>query len=159
MQHKLDVGLLILAGLVILYLAYKVFTNKRWIRVNAIIGFATLYLAAPAFKLVINAFGFNVNAAWNDAAGAKDVVTAIVILSLVWLEVIFMKNEAALKNAESHHKYIHEFKYVVTGSIQQGVPHDVLAKDLGIPVDKVQAILLCAAEAGKWSKNSVAGEG
>src|SRR5688572_16630545 len=105
MQLKLSVGLLILAVLVIVYLTYKVFTNKRWIRVNAIIGFATVYLAAPAFKVVVKAYGFDVDAVWNNAAGAKDVVAALVIIALFWLELIFMKNEAALQRAESHHKY------------------------------------------------------
>jgi hypothetical protein len=159
MQLKVSVFLLILAVGTIAYLAYKVYTNKRWIRVNAIIGFATIYLAAPAFKFVIKAYGINVDAAWNEEAGAKDAVAALVIIALLWLEILFMKNEAALGKAESHHKYLHEFKTVVADSLQNGVSDDVIARNLGIPIDKVQAILMCAAMAGKWSKNSVNGDG
>lgn len=136
--------LLIVSAAVIAYLVYRVVTNKRWIRLYAFTAFATAYFAAPALKLVIKAYGldkkwgFDVDAAWNESSWTKDVVAALVLTYLFILENNFT-------NGESHQKYFYEFTTVVMDNVKDGIEDTAIAKKRKIPLDKVQAIIMCIA--------------
>lgn len=157
-QHAAYIAIVVTELLAIGYFAYKAYAKRRWIRIDGLLGIVALNAAVPAFKIAVKAYGINIDAALNDAGVGILWLSAVAVIGLVVCEIISMKYESINQRAESHFKYLHEFKTVVTDSIQNGVPDDVLAKNLGIPVDKVQAILMCAAQAGTWSKNSLTGE-
>jgi hypothetical protein len=136
--------LLVVAIIVIAFLVYRIITSKRWIRLYIFSGLAMAYFAAPAFKLVIKAYGldkkwgFDVDAAWNESSWTKDAVASLVFLLLFILENNFTKGE-------SHQKYFHEFTTVVIDNIRDGIEHKDIAKRRKIPLEKVEAISSCIA--------------
>lgn len=134
----LNVLFLVAAIVVILYLLYLVVTNRRWIRLHIFTAFAAGYFVAPAFTLIIKAYGFNVDAKWNEGSGTRDALVGLVLTYLFWLEYNFQKGE-------SHQKYFHEFKTVVMDNLRDGIEDKVIAKNRKIPFDKVQAIIMCMA--------------
>ena len=46
---------------------------------------------------------------------------------------------------ESHQKYFHEFQTVVIDNIRDGIEDKDIARKRKIPLDKVQAIIICVA--------------
>jgi hypothetical protein len=134
----LAISLLVTCVLVILYLLYLVISKRRWIRLHAFTAFAAAYFALPAFKLVIKTYGFDVDAAWNDGSWTKDVLAGVVLICLFLLEYNYQKGE-------SHQKYFHEFTTVVLDNLRDGIEDKDIAKNRDIPLDKVQAIIVCMA--------------
>lgn len=150
MQHSLCVGLGSAAVAAALFFAYKAYANKRYIHVRLIGAIIAVYCGAPAIKFVVKSYGVNIDAAWNDASPARDWLAGIALVGMIICEIMNIKNDALNKRAESHNKYIHEFKNVIIDSLKNDMTDVVIAKNHGIPVDKVQAILMCAALVGEW---------
>lgn len=132
----LSISLLLAAIIVILYLLYLVVSNRRWIRLHAFTAFAAGYFALPAFKLVVKAYGFNVDADFGGPDWVKDVLAGLVLTYLFILEYQYQKSE-------SHHKYFYEFRQVILDNVRDGIEDTKIARTRKLPLDKVQAIIMC----------------
>ena len=150
----LSITLLVLSAIVIVYLLYRLFCNRRWIRLHAFVAIAVAYLSGPAFKLVIKAYGFDVDAVWGESSWTRDFLVAVALFLLFALEMVYQILEYKSNKRDSHNMYFHEFKSVVTDSLENDVQDTTIARNRGIPVEKVQAILICVAWLDIYTRNS-----
>ena len=133
--------------LVLGILIYIVLSHKRWIRVRAMVSLVTLLAAAPAISVVVRAYGIDISV--NDSSYIRDfmvpVVVGLAVLCLYFLEINFQKNEA-------HHKLLHEIQTVFMENLKKGLSAEAIAHKHGIPLEKVEAIIISVGLISVWNK-------
>lgn len=138
---------------IILWLVYLIFSNKRFIRLRVFTTLAVAYFASPAFSFVVKSYGVDVDASWNGSPWTRDVLFGFALLLLFILEYDVQKSEASSK-------YIHEFKCSTVDLLSNNMAPSDVAKAHGIPLERVEAILNCIVwlESNTHTRNGASDE-
>lgn len=133
----------ILLTVALLVAVFFVIRNRRWIRVAGMLGLAfSAFGVVPTFSVIVKAADLNIDAQSASSSPGAVFIAIVAILCLFALEVQFVWNES--RNTHEHHCYV--FKQVVTRVLQDGTPHDIVAKELSITERHVDLILTSLAQ-------------